>query len=351
MSSVSGFNGVYAVDWAQTAPGDEWGLDPMFLTVGMSWRWRGTARRLDAAVETLWLDDPVDRANPRQRARNRMRRLALADMPDGLASAAVADMDPVPNSLALTDGQRVFHARLIRQNDRLLVVFDPLMPPPDHELWISALNITVAQPARRMGVICFLPGTMIATCDGLRAVETLEPGDAIETRDNGAKPLLWRGETKLSGAELYLYPHLRPIRICAGALPAGAADQSRPDADLLVSPSHRVLVRAPQSAWSEREVLIAAEDLQDGRRIRRDFTLGSVRYVHLMLEQHEIITANGQPCESFHPGLADPRVLSWHARSLERVTPGLVADPGRFGETARRCLAPGEAAILRPLLA
>lgn len=351
MSSVSGFNGVYAVDWAQTAPGDEWGLDPEYLAIGMPWRWRGTARRLDAAVETLWLDDPIDRANPRQRVRDRMRRLALAEMPDGQDAFSPLDTDTRPDSFALTDGHRVFHARLVRQSDRLLAVFDPLMPPPDHELWISALNISAPQTQRRMGVICFLPGTMIATPAGPRAVETLAPGDSIETRDNGAKSLLWRGETKLSGAELYLYPHLRPIRICAGALSASSADPSRPDADLLVSPSHRVLVRAPQSAWSDREVLVAAEDLQDGRRIRRDFTLGSVRYVHLMLEQHEIITANGQPCESFHPALADPRVLSWHARTLEQVTPGLVTDPGRFGDTARRCLEPGEAAILRPLLA
>jgi hypothetical protein len=93
-------------------------------------------------------------------------------------------------------------------------------------------------------------------------------------------------------------------------------------------------------------VLIRAADLEDGRRIRRDFTLTSVRYVHLMLERHQIITANGHPCESFHPGLTDERVLSWHARSLEQAVPGLVANPGRYGDPARRCLSTGEAAIL-----
>lgn len=350
MSSVSGFNGVYAVDWAQTAPGDEWGLEPDFLTVGMSWRWRGTARRLDAPVETLWLDEPVDRIDSRHRARARMRRLSLAQMPEALHETRFTDAGPLPDTFALTDGHREYSARLIRLEDRLLAVFDPLMPPPDHELWISAAHIAPVLQPRRMGVICFLPGTQIATPNGPRPVETLDPGDLIETRDNGARPLVWRGETKLSGAELYLYPHLRPVRICAGALTGNTSGADRPDADLLVSPSHRLLVRAPQSAWRDAEVLVAAEDLEDGRQIRRDFTLGAVHYVHLMLDRHEIITANGQPCESFHPGLADSRVLSWHARSLEQATPGLLADPARFGDPVRRCLERGEAAILRPML-
>lgn len=346
MSSVSGFNGVYAVDWAQTAPGGEWGLHPDFMAVGMSWRWRGTARRLDAARETLWLDCPVDRANPRQRARARMRRLALAEMPQAARESGMAEPESATDTLSLTDGHRLYHARLVRRDGRFLAVFHPLMPPAGHELWISALNIAAPARQRRMGVICFLPGTIIATPQGGRAVETLDPGDAVETRDNGTRPVIWRGETRLSGAELYLYPHLRPLRIRAGAL-----SDRRPEADLLVSPGHRLLLTAPSTAWSDGEVLIAAEDLEDGRSIRRDFTLSSVRYVHLMLEQHEILTANGQPCESFHPGLADARVLSWHARSLEKVRAGLASDPARYGETARRCLDRGEAEILRHVLA
>lgn len=350
MSSVSGFNGVYAVDWAQTAPGDEWGMPPDFMAVGMSWRWRGRARRLDAPVETLWLDSPVDRSDPRERARTRLRRLALAEMPAAARDLPLLDAQQAADSLVLTDGHRLFHARLVRHGARFLAVFDPLLPPPDHEFWIAALNIAPTRPQRRVGVICFLPGTRIATPQGPRPVETLEPGDRVDTRDNGARPVVWRGETRLTGAELYLHPHLRPIRIRAGALTGGQAG-GRPDADLLVSPGHRVLVPAPQTAWNDGEVLIAAADLEDGRAVRRDFTLASVRYVHLMFEHHEIITANGQPCESFHPGLADPQVLTWHARSLEKAVPGLAAHPERYGETVRRCLGQGEAAILRPALA
>ncbi len=342
MSSVSGFRGVYALDWAQTAPGEEWGLPPEFLSIGMSWRWQGVARRLDAGVSALWLDAPHDRSDRRGRVRRRMRRLALADVPEVARDGAD---EPVPpgDSMVLTDGRRLYPARIVRQGGGVLAVFHPLLPPPGRELHITALDLAPAGAGRRGGVICFLPGTRIATPAGPRAVEALEPGMLVSTRDNGAQPLVWRGETRLSGAELYLYPHLRPLRIARGAL------DGVPDADLFVSPGHRLLRRAP-GCLGGAEVLVAAEDLEDGRVVRRDFSLGAVRYVHLLLERHEILTANGLPCESFHPALAGPRVLQWHARSLEKAVPGLAADPARYGEPVRRCLGRGEAAILRAAL-
>jgi len=350
MSSVSGFSGVYAVDWVQTAPGEEWGLAPELMTVGMTWRWAGQARRLDAQVDMLRLDSPVGRPDPRSRARRRLRRLALAAMPEGdrLAgdpAGALAERGPTGEGMVLTDGQRLYQARVVRLGSRILAVFDPLLPPPNRDLWVAALTIDPPAQPRRAGVICFLPGTQIATPDGPRLVESLMPGDRVDTRDNGAQPLVWRGETRLSGAELYLHPGLRPIRVRAGALGPG-----RPEPDLLVSPGHRLLLGVAAGLSDERELLVSAADLEDGGRIRRDFTLSSVRYIHLMFEGHEIITANGLPCESFHPAMADPQVLSWHARSLEKAAPGLVAHPERMGAPARRCLDRGEAAILRPAL-
>lgn len=346
MSSVSGFSGVYAVDWAQTAPGEEWGLPPEQMSAGMSWRWQGTARRLDAGVAVLWLDRPKERADPRRRVRARLRRLVQgAEAPPEPAGPDEAPgLDGPADSFTLTDGTRLYGARIIRRGARLIAAFHPLLPPPGRELWVVAVTLAEARP-RRGGVICFLPGTLIATPAGPRPVELLEPGERVCTRDNGAQPLVWRGETRLTGAELYLHPHLRPLRIAPGALGAG-----RPDEELLVSPAHRLLMSAPGLGGRE-EVLAAAGDLEDGRGIRRDFSLPSVRYVHLLLERHEILTANGVACESFHPGLADPQVLSWHARDLDRAMPGLARAPERYGEPARRCLSAGETGILRPALA
>ncbi|WP_333828367.1 Hint domain-containing protein [Pararhodobacter sp.] len=369
MGRNPGFRGVYAVAWSQTELGEERALPPEFMSVGMSWAWRGRAWRLDKGPETLWLDRPLEPADPRGRARERIRRMkglvqisvqhatpapVFAARPDPTEATAhlYADTGLPPDSFVLTDGERLYHARLLRQPGRLLAVFDPLMPPPGRMLWVSAFNpapATPTAPGPRAGVICFLPGTRIDTVEGSRPVEMLAPGDRVLTRDNGPQPVVWRGATQLTGAELYLHPHLRPVRIRAGALGTvqGSIERTgRPDADLLVSPGHRLLLGGAGDAFGTPEVLVAAADLEDGRLIRRDFAPAAVTYVHLMFARHEIITANGLPCESFHPALADAGVLKWHARALERAAPGLLNDPERFGPAARRCLDRGEARIL-----
>lgn len=357
MSSIPGFRGVYAVDWAQVALGDEPGLAPDHMALGMTWRWHGQARRLDGGAPVLWLDRRRHRFDTRARVRERLARLALAPAetsaqpgPDAMPAPLDHDDQPV-DGFSLTDGFRLYHARLVRQPGRVLAAFSPFMPPAGKELWVSAWRPATDEGAaagcrRRGGVICFLPGTRIDTTRGPRPVEALVPGEKVITRDNGPQPVIWRGETQLGGAELYLYPHLRPVRICAGALAP-----ARPESDLLVSPGHRLLVGGAEALFNTPEVLARAEDLLDGRAIRRDFTLATVTYVHLMLPRHEIIRANGLECESFHPALADRSVLKWHARSIERACPGLIGEPRRLGPEARRCLNPVEAEIMRHALA
>lgn len=350
MGRTPGFRGIYAVAWSQTELGEERALPPESMATGMSWSWRGRARRLDAGRETLWLDRPLQPADPRGRAHSRMKRLALA--PAWRADTATLPATPVPDcelppdSFSLTDGVQLYHARILRRPGRpALAVFDPLMPPPGHMLWISALNLAPRAQRQPAGVICFVPGTRIATPDGPRPVEMLAPGDRVLTRDNGPQPVVWKGSTHLTGAELYLRPDLRPVRIRAAAL-GGSRVSAPPEADMLVSPGHRLLLHGGAGLFGTPEVLAAATDLEDGRTIARDFASSAVTYVHLMLARHEIITANGLDCESFHPGLTDAAVLKWHARALERAAPGLAADPARFGPAARRCLDRAEARIM-----
>ncbi len=349
MSRLQGCRGVYAVDWAQTQTGDEFALDPDLLVPGLSWRWQGSARRLDGARPVLWLDRPFERRDPRARARARALRLGpKSASPAPARCEAVPEMlapaDLPPDSLTLTDGVRMYFARLVRQTGRVLVVFDPLLPPQGVELWITSLRLDdCLRPRSRPGVICFLPGTPIETETGWRAVEDLQPGDRLWTRDNGLQPLLWTDETRLTGAELFLYPHLRPVRVRAGAL--GTERPARPAQDILVSPGHRLLLTDPARLFGQEEVLVAAENLIDGRGFRQDFSLDSVRYIHLMLPRHEILNAGGLSCESFHPALADAQLLKRHARTLEPALPGITCNPDMFGPVARRCLEPAEAAL------
>ena len=43
---------------------------------------------------------------------------------------------------------------------------------------------------------CFTPGTYISTPEGDRLIDTLSPGDLVETLDNGPKALLWVGRSE-----------------------------------------------------------------------------------------------------------------------------------------------------------
>ncbi len=147
-------------------------------------------------------------------------------------------------------------------------------------------------------VPCFTPGTLIETKRGRVAVDKLRPGDRVLTRDNGYQPIRWIGRRRLKAADLAAAPQLQPVRIAAGALGEGL-----PEADMLVSPQHRMLISGARAEllFGEAEVLAAALHMlgQPGiTRQRRD----EVTYLHLMFDAHEIIRANGAWTESFQPG-------------------------------------------------
>ena len=148
------------------------------------------------------------------------------------------------------------------------------------------------------GVICFTPGTMILTDDGARPVESLTEGSHIQTKDNGCQEVIWVGRRRISGARLHAMPHLAPVRLREGAL-----DKGVPDAGLLVSPDHRLVLRGARARalFNTDEVLVAARDLVNDSTIHRDRTLREVTYIHLLLPNHEIVFANAVETDSFHP--------------------------------------------------
>ncbi len=182
--------------------------------------------------------------------------------------------------------------------------------------------------------ICFTCGTMIATAHGERPVETLRPGDRIITRDDGIQPLAWAGARHLSAAELRLRPHLRPVRIRAGALCPGLPAQ-----DMLVSPQHRMLVADTALALvaAETEGLAAAKHMTGWGGIERCLPLGGVTYRHLLFERHQIVLANGTWSESFQPGLQSLRGLgAAQRREILTLFPVLETEPGLASYIAAR---------------
>ena len=147
-------------------------------------------------------------------------------------------------------------------------------------------------------VICFAPGTQIATMRGEISAQNLKEGDKILTRDNGMQTLAWVGKRKLYAQELAIRPEFNPIYIKAGAL-----GDNVPERDLVVSPNHRMLIssRVSDYLFGEREVLVAAKYLTGLDGVEQVPSTG-VEYIHLMFENHEIILADGAWTESFQPG-------------------------------------------------
>jgi len=145
---------------------------------------------------------------------------------------------------------------------------------------------------------CFTPGTMIATPRGERAVEELEVGDRIITRDNGIQEIAWVGHKPISGTQLIQNPHLQPILIKRGALGHGL-----PERDMMVSPNHRVLVSSEKTQlyFEESEVLAAAKHMAGADGIHAVDVMQTT-YIHFMFERHEVVLSNGAWTESFQPG-------------------------------------------------
>lgn len=348
----TGFHGTFVISWSQTEVDGLQAAPLDMLMTGAVWRWSGVPVRVDGARDVLLLQAAEGIADMRRRAAQSVRRLV------GMAVEARTPVDPVSGpdeapeqGFTVTDGRHSHAVTIIDVPDtgaRLLMFFGDV-PPPDTDLWIvrTAIEPQGTRPARQgaSGVICFVPGTRITTPGGTCRIEELRPGDLIQTKDNGPQEVLWTGSRHMTGARLYAMPHLRPIRFRTGAL-----GQGRPDGDLLVSPQHRMLVsgRSAQALFNTPEVLVAAEDLLNDHSVTVDHMLREVTYVHVLLEHHQIVWANGLETESFHPSNTELATVDPSQRdTLLSLVPELADDPLAYGGFARRNLTTPEAAILR----
>lgn len=158
---------------------------------------------------------------------------------------------------------------------------------------------------------CFVRGTMIQTDNGPVAIEDLKVGDMVATPDRGLQAITWIGRAMVTPDALTAIPRLRPIRIAKNAL----GDQ-QPQADLLVSPHHRVLVRSKiaQRMFNTDEVLVPAKKLTAIEGIQTDTDMAQVEYFHFLLDQHSIVIANGAETETMYTGPEALKAVSPHAR-------------------------------------
>lgn len=159
---------------------------------------------------------------------------------------------------------------------------------------------------------CFARDTLIDTPEGEVPVQDLAVGSAVRTLDNGVSTLRWVGRRRLSAADLMLAPHLRPVRI-----PAGALGNDLPRTALTVSPQHRILLRSPiiRRMFNSSEVLLAAKHLVGFAGIDHVLPAEGVEYYHLLFDAHQIVFSNGAPSESLFTGPEAMRALSRDQRS------------------------------------
>ncbi|HVY17109.1 MAG TPA: Hint domain-containing protein [Rhodopila sp.] len=138
-------------------------------------------------------------------------------------------------------------------------------------------------------VLCFLPGTYIATPDGDRTVETLARGDLVLTASGAERPITWIGKGKVL-AQRSQRTAATPVIIRKGAFAPNV-----PNRDLHVTKGHSFFFDDPSG-----EVLIPVEFLVNHRSILwDDHTSREVTVYHVELETHDLLLANGAVAESY----------------------------------------------------
>ena len=168
----------------------------------------------------------------------------------------------------------------------------------------------------RMASVAFSRGTHITLSTGeQRRIEDLQVGDRVLTRDDGAQPIRWIGQStvRATGAEA-------PVVITKGALHNAE--------DLIVSPDHRVFVYQRQDALGlgRSEVFVKVRHLINGTTIYQSESC-FMEYFQLLFDDHQIIYAEGIAAESL---MVDPRTKG--------VIPGEISKgllSGKYGHRHR----------------
>jgi hypothetical protein len=152
----------------------------------------------------------------------------------------------------------------------------------------GAAALTVANGPKPAAAACFLKGTRIRTVAGERNVEDLTIGDVLPTASRGAQIVQLIGNYTFfkNDPEKSWTEGVRPVRISRSAISDGV-----PSRDLYLSQYHSLLVDG---------ALVTAGTLTNGTTIvpidPRE--LQELAYFHIKLPQHDVIIAEGAPCES-----------------------------------------------------
>lgn len=119
-------------------------------------------------------------------------------------------------------------------------------------------------------VPCFVEGSLVYTSKGKIPVQDVKEDTLVLTRDNGYLPVVWSGSSI----------GLQTVQFESTA----------------TSPNHRMVVRA-----NNEEILVAAKKLTVVTKHAKPVTK-TVKFIHFLLEQHQLVNVDGVWSESFFPG-------------------------------------------------
>lgn len=174
-------------------------------------------------------------------------------------------------------------------------------------------RVTRTSPSQLQGVSCIAEGAIVITRSGVKAVQDVQVGDMLLTRDNGFQPVLWRKEISDQAAA----PMVVEIEV-------DAVDLGIPASTLYVSGRQGLLLTCPEilQQFGSSEILVRAGDLLhlDGICQVEQALSG----VALMTPRHELISVNGMWVESFAPDSEARKHLTEEERdNINRLVPGL----------------------------
>jgi hypothetical protein len=144
------------------------------------------------------------------------------------------------------------------------------------------------------GGSCFLRGTLVLTADGYRPIDTLTTGDKVAARFAGFAPIkaidgftLRRVAGEWVGAS-------RPVRVKRSAL-----GDKMPARDLFLTASHAIAVDG---------ALVPIGNLINDTSIVFEAAEGceSLEFFHVELDRHDVLDAEGAPCESLRRPSVEP---------------------------------------------
>ncbi len=177
--------------------------------------------------------------------------------------------------------------------------------------------------------ICYTRGTWIKTATDIQRIEKINVGDLVWTLDHGPQSVKWIGSRTVIATGRFA-----PVEIPPGVLGA--------DSPVQVSQQHRVLITDPAAElqYGTTQVFSPAIALVDAG-LARIVPAKSVEYFHILLENHDIIKANGVTSESL---FMDDNALADDPDAL--FFPGLNVGPHPKHRLARPTLRRQEASAL-----